>query len=139
MRIQINAKQIHKRKQNVASCAWELSEEPVDLRGLIQMLVFSGVTEYNHRITERAVPQPLLASRMEDLGLVGKIGFGVPFGSQRADAEDALEAALQGFRDGLYRVFVGDREIESLEEPLVLQEDDMITIIRLVMLTGGYF
>ena len=139
MRIQISAKQIHKKKQNVASYVWELPERPDDLCGLIRMLVLSGVSEYNRRVNECQTPQPLSASRMEDLGLVGKIGFGVPFGSQRADAEDALEAALQGFRDGLYRVFVGDREIESLEEPLVLQEDDMITIIRLVMLTGGYF
>ena len=139
MRIQINAKQIHKKKQNVAACAWELSEEPFDLRGLIRMLVFSGVTDYNRRIAARTGPQPLSASRMEDLRVVGRIGFGIPFDHREAAPEDALETALQGFRDGLYRVFIGEREIESLEEPLGLREDDMVTIIRLVMLTGGYF
>ena len=44
MRIQINAKQIHKKKQNVASYVWELPEQPDDLRGLIRMLVLSGVS-----------------------------------------------------------------------------------------------
>lgn len=139
MRIQISAKQIHKKKQNVASYVWELPDQPDDLRGLIRMLVLSGVSEYNRRVNECQTPQSLSASQMEDLGLVGKIGFGIPFDKREANPEDALETALQGFRDGLYRVFIGDREIESLEEPLDLREDDTITIIRLVMLTGGYF
>ena len=70
---------------------------------------------------------------------VGKIGFGIPFGSREADLTEALETACQGFADGLYRVFIGDREIEDLDAPLHLQEGDSVTIIRLVMLTGGYF
>ena len=139
MRIQINAKQIHKKKQNVASYVWELPEQPDDLRGLIRMLVLSGVSEYNRRVNECQTPQPLSASRMEDLGQVGKIGFGIPYGNREADPEEALATAMQGFRDGLFRVFIGDREIESLEEPLNLREGDTLTIIRLVMLTGGYF
>ena len=139
MRIQINAKQIHKKKQNVASYVWELPEQPDDLRGLIRMLVLSGVSEYNRRVNECQTPQPLSVSRMEDLGLVGKIGFGLPFDMREANPQDAVETALQGFRDGFFRVFIGDREIESLEEPLDLREGDTLTIIRLVMLTGGYF
>ena len=139
MKIQISAKQIHKKKQNVASYVWELPEQPDDLRGLIRMLVLGGVSEHNRRVSDCQTPQPLVPSRMEDLGLVGKIGFGLPFDKREADPEDSVETALQGFRDGLFRVFIGDREIESLEEPLDLQEGDTLTIIRLVMLTGGYF
>lgn len=139
MRIQINAKQIHKKRQQVAAHLWDLPEEPADLQELIRMLVLSSVAEYNRRVSECQTPQPLSPSRMEDLGLVGKIGFGIPFDQREADPEDALETALQGFRDDLFRVFIGDREIESLEEPLDLREGDTLTIIRLVMLTGGYF
>ena len=139
MRIQINAKQIHKKKQNVASYVWELPEQPDDLCGLIRMLVLGGVSEYNRRVSDCQTPQPLSVSRMEDLGLAGKIGFGLPFDKREAGPEDAVETALQGFRDGLFRVFIGDREIESLEETLHLREGDTLTIIRLVMLTGGYF
>ena len=139
MRIQINAKQIYKKKQNVASYVWELPEQPDDLRGLIRMLVLRGVSEYNRRVNECQTPQTMSVSRMEDLGLVGKIGFGLTFDKREADPEDAVETALQGFWDGLFRVFIGDREIESLEETLHLREGDTLTIIRLVMLTGGYF
>ena len=139
MRIQINAKQIHKKRQQVAAHVWELAEEPSDLHTLIRMLVFSGVNEYNRRVSDCQTPQPLSASRLEDLGLVGKIGFGISHDNRAADPEAALETALQGFRDGLFRVFIGDREIESLEERLHLREGDTLTIIRLVMLTGGYF
>ena len=80
MKIQISAKQIHKKKQNVASYVWELPDQPDDLCGLIRMLVLSGVSEYNRRVNECQTPQPLSASRMEDLGLVGKIGFGLGLG-----------------------------------------------------------
>ena len=139
MRIQISAKQIHKKRQHVATQTWNLAEEPADLQELIRMLVLSSVDEYNRRVSEGQTPQPLSASQMEDLGLVGKIGFGIPFDKREANPEDALETALQGFRDGLFRVFICDREIESLDEPLDLREDDTVTIIRLVMLTGGYF
>lgn len=63
------------------------------------------------------------------------MGFGIPFGS---DFQDAFETALQGFEDGLYQLFIGEQEMESLDTPLLLQEEDTITIIRLVMLTGGF-
>ena len=76
---------------------------------------------------------------IDDLSQVGKIGFGIPFGSRQADLQDALDTAIQGFEDGLYRFFVGEQEIESLDAPLHVQEEDTITIIRLVMLTGGFF
>lgn len=70
---------------------------------------------------------------------IGKIGFGIPYGNREADPEEAVETAIQGYEDGLFRFFVGDREVESLDAPLTLQEEDTITILRLVMLTGGFF
>ena len=50
-----------------------------------------------------------------------------------------IHERAQGCEDGLFRIFIGEREPEGLDAPLYLQENDTITIIRLVMLTGGYF
>ena len=112
---------------------------PDTLRQLIAIMVSDGVEVYNQRLQSKENMHTLTKDDIDAMSQVGKIGFGIPFGSREANIDDALETAVQGFEDGLYRLFVGEREIESLDEPLHLQEADTITIIRLVMLAGGYF
>ena len=139
MKVYISAKQIRKRGNQVAAYPYELRTAPDSLRQLITILVSDGVESYNQRLQAKNDSSVLTKDDIDAMSQVGKIGFGIPFGSREADLEGAIETALQGFEDGLYRVFIGEREIESLDAPLELQEDDTITIIRLVMLTGGFF
>lgn len=40
------------------------------------------------------------------------------------------------FKDGLFRIFLNDNELSSLEENINLQENDKLTFIRLTMLSG---
>ena len=139
VKVYISAKQIRKRGNQVAACPYELPAAPETLRQLITILVSHSVESYNRRLLAKEDIPLLTKDDIDDMSQVGKIGFGIPFGSRQADLTDALETAMQGFADGLYRLFVGEKEIESLDAPLDLQEEDTITIIRLVMLTGGYF
>lgn len=139
MKVYISAKQIKKRGNQVSAIPYELRTAPDMLRQLITILVSDSVEGYNRRLQEKEGSMILTKDDIDDLSQAGKIGFGIPFGSRQADLQDALETAIQGFEDGLYRFFVGEQEIESLDAPLHLQEKDFITIIRLVMLTGGYF
>ena len=139
MKIYISVKQIKKRAGQVAACPYELKKVPGTLRQLISILVSDGVEGYNLRLKETGNTVLLTKDEIDDMSQVGKIGFGIPYGSNPADFQEALETDFQGFEDGLYRVFIGEQEIESLDAPLYLHEDDTITIIRLVMLTGGYF
>ena len=139
VKVYISAKQIKKRGNQVAAIPYELRTVPDTLRQLISRLVSDSVEGYNRRLQRKEGNMILTKGDMDDLSQVGKIGFGIPFGSRPADLQDALETAFQGFEDGLYRFFIGEHEIESLDAPLFLQEEDTITIIRLVMLTGGYF
>lgn len=139
MKLYINVKQIKKRGNRITACPYELPTPPETLRQLITMLVSDSVEGYRQRLLAKEDTRVLTQEVMDDMSLVGKIGFGIPFGSQQADLGDALETAFQGFEDGLYRLFVGEQEIESLDAPLHLQEEDTVTIIRLVMLTGGFF
>ena len=138
MTVQIHLKQLKKRGGHIAACPVDLNPVPETLRQLITILVLRGVEAYNCKISSREAPV-LTEETMEQMEQIGKIGFGIPYGSQEADASQALETAIQGYEDGLFRIFIGSRETESLDSPLDLQEDDTITIIRLVMLTGGYF
>jgi hypothetical protein len=139
MNVYITAKQIKKRGNQVVPYPCVLQIVPQTLRQLITILVIDGVERYNQRLQAKEGAAILTKHDMDAMSQVGKIGFGIPFGSRQADLQEALETAFQGFEDGLYRLFVGEQEIESLDAPLHLQEEDTITIIRLVMLTGGYF
>ena len=139
MKIYISAKQLRKRGNQVAGCPYELKTVPNTLRELLSLLVLDGVNGYHQRLQAKEGASILTRDDMDSMSQVGKIGFGIPFGSGKAKLDEALETAILGFEDGLYRIFLGEQEIESLDEALQLQEDDTITIIRLVMLTGGCF
>ena len=139
MTVFISAKQIKKRGDQVAAVPYILREEPTTLRQLIAMLVTDGVERYNRRLLKKEEPALVTDDQLADMSQVGKIAFGIPLGGKAAELEPALETAFQGFEDGLYRVFLGEAEMESLDAPLGLHEGDTITIIRLVMLTGGWF
>ena len=67
---------------------------------------------------------------------VGKIAFGIIYGNQEPDVEDAIAVATQAFEDGLYRVFVNGEETEQLDGRLALQDGDEVSLIRLTMLAG---
>ena len=139
VKVYISAKQIKKRGNQVSAIPYELRTVPDTLRQLISILVSDSVDSYNQRLLAKEETTYLAKDEIDAMSQVGKIGFGIPFGSRAANFQDALETALQGFEDGLYRVFIGEREIESLDAAMELHEEDTITIIRLVMLTGGFF
>ena len=139
MKVYISVKQIKKRAGQVAACPYEVKTVPDTLRQLISILVSNEVKSYNLRLKEKESTAIHTKEEIDDMSQVGKIGFGIPYGSNPADFQEALETAVQGFEDGLYRIFIGEQEIELLDAPLHLQEEDTITIIRLVMLTGGFF
>ena len=139
LEIYINAKQLSKRKPRVAVCSFFLAEQPENLRDLIRMMVLSSMKDFNSRVQDQNTAKPISAEDLDSMSQIGKIGFGIPYGSREADPEEAVETAIQGFSDGLFRFFIGDRELESLDASLKLLDGDTITIIRLTMLTGGYF
>lgn len=139
MTVQIQLKQIKKRGAHITACPYDLNPVPQTMRQLITQLVTLGVQEYNARLLQKDRTALLTQADMEAMETIGKIGFGIPYGSREAELGESIDAALQGYEDGLFRIFIGDREAEDPDSPLNLQENDIVTIIRLVMLTGGYF
>lgn len=139
MTVNVHVKKLGKRGGVVAKCPYELPRQPHSLRELLTFMASSGAADYNRRLKQQSGEKLLTQEDILDMSHVGKVAFGIPFGSREADIPQAVETAIQGFADGLYRFFVNDREITGLDEPLTLEENDNITVIRLVMLTGGFF
>ena len=47
--------------------------------------------------------------------------------------------AMMPFTDGLFTVFINDEEVKTLDTPLTIEADTIITFIRLTFLVGGYW
>ncbi len=67
---------------------------------------------------------------------VGKVGFNQPSSDKKADISHLIEVAVLGFEGALYGVFLGEEEIYTLDEEVHLEEGDILTFIRFVMLAG---
>ena len=90
------------------------------------------------RAAGRRTPVLLLTakSQIEDQAQTGKVSFGVNYGEKQADPQKARENAIQCFEDGIYRIFMDDRPLEHLDDPIEVTEENIFTFVRLTMLSG---
>ena len=140
MTIYINIRQLGKKRNTVAAVPFELLTPIATVRELIAEVVRACVLTYNARVEcGEACIQPMTKERLAELENIGKLAFGVNYGEKKADVTAAINNALQGFEDDLYRVFHGQKELTSLDEAINLSEEDELTFIRLTMLTGSIF
>jgi hypothetical protein len=136
MVININIKQIGNRKK-IAPVPFTYPRKPATVRQLITDTVQICVEDYNCRVRAGdSGISPLSADRISDMAQVGKIAFGINYGGKEQELEPAVNNAIQAFEDGLYRIFQGENELEGLETPIDINDNDELTFIRLTMLTG---
>jgi hypothetical protein len=69
----------------------------------------------------------------------GKVGFGALYNHNQVDLAKAQENAIVAFEDGLYAIFYGDDQMETLSEEIDLSQNKSITFIRLTFLAGSYW
>ncbi|WP_324788313.1 hypothetical protein [Streptomyces sp. H51] len=70
--------------------------------------------------------------------LAGRVGNARQPGADRPrDAWHAFESALEAFHRRQFVVLVGDRQVEDLDDEVVLSPDEDITFLKLVPLAGG--
>ena len=153
MEIKVNVKHMGKRKQSVETVIydWPLGEsgdgapghEPSHMGGgsftvreLITELTKAGVEDYNKRLEQPEILKCLTKEEIGDKAAGGKISFGAVYGDKEADPRKAADNAIQCFEDGIYRIFLDNRPLESLDERLKVTGENVFTFVRLTMLTG---
>lgn len=138
MDVCITIRQIGKKRAAMQSVPYALRESPSTLRHLLSALSRSGAEGYNARLMPGAEQaRPLTGQQLEEMEAIGKLAFGMVYGEKRADPEKAATDAVQAFTDGLFRVFQGQRELTELDAPLIVDDGDEFTFIRLTMLAGS--
>ncbi len=140
MIIHVNIRQLGKKRNIISAVPLVLPTQPADVRALITAVVQVCVAAYNERVRKGEMGiRPMTEESLSDMETIGKLAFGVNYSEKQADEAAAITNALQGFEDGLYRIFHGQKELTSLDEALSLSEKDELTFIRLTMLSGSIF
>ena len=137
MQVQVNVKRIGKRKNAIETRPYEIGEVR-DVGELITAFVTAEVARFNERATAGETALAYLTSEeIADAATVGKVGFGADYSGKVQDLAAAIANADQCFTDGIYRIFVNGAELEGpLDTPVMLNENDEITFVRLTMLAG---
>jgi hypothetical protein len=135
-KVYISMKQAGKRKDYIKKEEIKIPVEIDTLSKLITFLVKDYVFKYNN-LCEGSIKRFLSNNEIENQADTGKVGFGGRYNEKNAEPQNAVSTALLAFSDGLYRVYVCDVEITSLDSALTLRDGDILTFIRFTMLAGS--
>ena len=108
------------------------------LRALIDSVVRHEVVEFQKRQEDRQFIRVLTQREIDAGAKAGKIeSGGSEVAPQEVDADEAVEAALLAFQDGIYLVSIDDEQIRELDHVLDLKPESRVTFVRLTQLAGG--
>ncbi len=104
---------------------------PVLLRDLIRHRVREEVARFNAR------PSPHFNGLVQPTGSEHTLNGYALRRQRRLNPEAQAETALDAFTHNGFFVFVGDRQVDDLDEALTLADTDVVSFVRLVPLVGG--
>ena len=107
------------------------------LRDLVSLIVRQLVKAFYDRQDRRRFVRALSAREIEQGVEAGKVDAGGRDDAAKADPDEAVGAALQGFEDGLYLVVLDGQEQRDLDAQVYPRPDSRITFVRLVFLAGA--
>lgn len=132
-----------------ASSLRELGRESLELPAvstLEELLMEMTVSEFCRRSENKAAGHQdgSLDSAQESLSkeeigqqaVLGRVKFSDSYQEDMGDIETAIQVMLQDFKDGLFRVYLNEKECLDLKEKLEIKDGDEVVLIRLVMLAG---
>lgn len=144
MELNIQIKQVGKRENKIQTAKLILAHKPETVE---QLLLYTVSATYHafqekQKITEQFEAgniNPILLlteEEIEDTAARGKIDFGLLKGNTQITEEEAVDNVLKAFEDGLMAVFIDKSRKEELLEKIELTGNEVITFVKLTMLTG---
>jgi hypothetical protein len=104
---------------------------PILLRDLIRHRVREEVARFNAR------PSPHFNGLVQPTDSERTLNGYALRRPRRLDPEAQAKIALDAFTRNGFFVFVGDRQVDDLDEELTLADTDVVSFVRLVPLVGG--
>ncbi|MFB9076611.1 hypothetical protein ACFFLS_25380 [Flavobacterium procerum] len=144
MNISISVKQLGKKHPLLQekSIALDIENPVISTQKLIESIVEYQVQLFHASSFEFEDEDKIHLPKENYLPILtdtGKVGFGALYNHNKVDLAKAQENAILAFEDGLYAVFYGDDQLETLSEEIDLSKNKSITFIRLTFLAGSYW
>ncbi|MBP4138305.1 hypothetical protein [Flavobacterium geliluteum] len=144
MNINISVKQLGKKHPVLQekSISLDTSDSVVSVRTFLELIVKHQVELFHASSFEWEDEDTIHLPKENYLPILtdtGKVGFGAVYNHNKVDIAKAQENAIVAFEDGLYALFQGDDQLESLNEEIDLSQNKSITFIRLTFLAGSYW
>lgn len=144
MNISISVRQLGKKHPILQkkSISLDTSASVVTVRTFIELIVKHQVELFHSASFEWEDQDTIHLPKENYLPILtdtGKVGFGAVYNHNKVDLAKAQENAIVAFEDGLYALFQGDDQLESLAEEIDLSQNKSITFIRLTFLAGSYW
>lgn len=139
MKITVSVKQLGKRKPSIEKQSLEISnlDSPCSLVDFLKAVVAQQLATFTNRVTNPEIIPFLLPEEINQHLVRGKVSFGDQYNAQTVNLETAQETALLAFKDGLFKVFCNDKEVDSLSSKFSFTSEDIFTFIRLTFLSGN--
>lgn len=109
----------------------EVQQEAITIANLIRLRVTQEVNDYNHRATEHfnGLVQPTNTEQTLN-------GYELRQ-RRKLDADKQVATALQAFEQNGFFILVDNRQVETLDEEILLTETTSVSFIKLTPLVGG--
>lgn len=139
MKVKITVKQMGKKRNKIDEADFALRRQPQNVKELIEESVHTCVSLYNQRWDKKDAAMLLSDSEIEDMSEIGKIAFGINYGSKKAEEDLAVQTAIQAYEDGLVRIFLNQEELGDIGQEITVSEGDCLLFIKMTMLSGAMF
>jgi hypothetical protein len=138
MQIHIKLKQAGKRRLILEKQAIEIENigKTPTLQALITAIVTQQVAAYNAKTLDEPIINFLTKNQINDAAATGKVGFGAIYNDKKADLNQAIKVAIEAHIDGLFAVAVDDKIVEKLDTIVDLNDNSVVTFLRLTLLIG---
>lgn len=93
------------------------------------------IHEYHQQHTSQK-PEVLSTDSIVQQASLGKVTFNEKYNNQKDELSKAIERMLLDFYDGLFKVFINQKEYTDLNEEIDLLEENEVVLIQLVMMAG---
>lgn len=132
----VQIKQLGRRAAFLEKRPVEIPPEVTTLGALLAEIVRQEVAAFRERHETAALLPYLTQASLADAAESGKVGFGAIYGEKAPDVQNAIDAVMLAFEDGLFRVFLDDEPLADLDAPQAFPEDATLTFLRLTFLAG---
>lgn len=137
MKLYLNVKQAGARKNYIAKEEIILNLKPLSARDLIKEIVTIYVNKYNNGIKNKSLIKYLIEDEIESKAEIGRINFGEIYNETQENLEKAIERAYLAYEDGIFTIFIQDKEVKKIDENIEIKEGDTLTFIKFIMLAGA--